>query len=92
MSNKKTTEALETLICMSFVMQNMPAADLAEDRLSFSVGLQEIAKHIGDAHGMDWNDLVLSALNKIKAAMVENDSAEDLATSAILKAMGHKPH
>lgn len=92
MNNPKTTEALETLICMSFIMQNMSDSDLVTDKISLSLGLQEIAKYMGDAHGLDWEELVAAAMKEIIAAVDEKDTAQDIANSAILKAMGKKPH
>lgn len=92
MCNEKTTEGLKKLVALSFLIQNMPDRDLVEDKVPLSLAIQEVAKHIGDAHQIDWGGLVSAAIRDIQRAMLENDDAEDLATRAILKAMGHKPH
>lgn len=92
MNNLKTAEGLRKLIAVSFIMQNMSDSDLVTDKISLSLGLQEIAKYLGDAHGLDWEELVAAAMKEIIAAVDEKDSAQDIANSAILKAMGHKPH
>lgn len=90
MNSPKTAEGLRKLIAVSFIMQNMSGKDLVEDKVTLSLGLQEIAKYLGDAHGLDWGDLVEASLKEIIAAVNENDSAKDLATDAILRAMGKK--
>lgn len=92
MSNTKTTEGLRKLIALSFILQNMPDQHLVEDKVVLSLGLQEIAKYIGDAHDLDWGELVAAAIAEIHDAMGAKDSAEDVAAAAILKAMGKKPH
>lgn len=53
MSNPKTATALQKLVALSFVLQNMDDKDLVEGKLLISLGLQEVAKFIGDAHGLD---------------------------------------
>ena len=90
MSNKKTAEGVRKLLTLSFILQNMPDQHLVEDKAVLSLGMQEIAKYIGDAHGMDWGELVTAALAEIRDVMAGNESAKDIATDAILKAMGRQ--
>lgn len=92
MSNKKTAEGLRKLLALSFILQNKPDQHLVEDKVVLSLGLQEIAKYIGDAHGMDWGELVSAAIAEIRDTTAGNEAAQNIATDAILKAMGHKPH
>lgn len=92
MSNPKTVMALQKLVALSFLLQNMDDKDLVEDKLSISLAMQEVAKFIGDAHGLDWGALVSGAIEDIGQAMSEGDDAKDAAVTAIRKAMGHKPH
>ena len=87
MSSPKTAEGLRKLIAVSFILQNMSDSDLVEDKITLSLGLQEIAKYLGDAHGLDWGDLVEASLKEIIAAIDEKDTAQDIATDAILRAM-----
>ncbi len=92
MGNSKTREGLIKLIETSLILQNMTAEDIAKDKTMLSLGLQEVAKYIGDAHGMDWAELVTDALRELTDMWHQNDDANDLADAALLKAMGHKPH
>lgn len=92
MSNPKTTEALQKLVALSFLLQNMDDKDLVEDKLSISLAMQEVAKFIGDAHQLDWGALAAGAIADIQRAVSENGDAEDIAAAAIRKMMGHKPH
>lgn len=92
MSNPKTATALQKLVALSFLLQNMADKDLVEDKLSISLGLQEVSKFIGDAHGLDWGAIVSGAIEDIGQAMLEGDDAKDVAAATILKAMRHKPH
>lgn len=90
MSNKKTAEGVRKLLTLSFILQNMPDQHLVEDKVVLSLGMQEIAKYIGDAHGMGWGELVTAAFAEIRDVMAGNESAKDIATDAILKAMGRQ--
>lgn len=90
MSNKKTAEGVRKLLTLSFILQNMPDQHLVEDKVVLSLSMQEIAKYIGDAHGMAWGELVTAAIAEIRDAMAGNESAKDIATDAILKAMGRQ--
>ena len=53
--------------------------------------LQEVAKYIGDAHGLEWADLVEGAIQEIRSKMQGAEDAGDIAAAAIAKMM-NKPH
>lgn len=91
MNSPKTREGLRKLVALSLVIQNMPGEDLAKDKLQLSLALQELAKFLGDAHGIAWRELIEEALADMISA-IAGETADEIAAAAIRKAMGHKPH
>jgi hypothetical protein len=83
----RTEYALTRLLAVALVLQSIDDGDLVANKVTLSLSLQEVAKHIGDAHGLDFMSMVEAAADHLREVANSVDAAEDLTAATISKAM-----
>jgi hypothetical protein len=83
----RTEDALTRLLAVALVLQSIDNGDLVANKVTLSLSLQEVAKHIGDAHGLDFMSMVEAAAAHLREVANGVDAVEDLTAATISKAM-----
>jgi hypothetical protein len=83
----RTEDALTRLLAVALVLQSIDDGDLVANKVTLSLSLQEVAKHIGDAHGLDFMSMLEAAADHLREVANSVDTAEDLTAATISKAM-----